>query len=311
MDTAELDLVVEDVDLEADGVVSLVLAPRAGSELPAWQPGAHLSLALPMGHRQYSLCSDPADLTHYRVAVLLSPTSRGGSRHVHEQLTAGSVVRSRPPPNLFPLVEYDEYLFIAGGIGITPLLPMVRAVDAAQRRWRLVYGGRSIESMAFREPLAQYGDKVTLAPQDSHGLLDLESLLSETTAQGVYCCGPDPLLAAVEARAASWPSGRLHVERFAAELRDETATSEPFDVMCARSGRTVRVGRSQTMLEALLESGVDVDSDCEEGICGTCELTVVSGEPDHRDDILTAEERTTLILPCVSRAHGGRIVVDA
>lgn len=311
MDAAELDLVVENVGREADGVISLTLAPRVGAELPAWQPGAHLSLTLPMGNRQYSLCGDPADLTHYRVAVLLSPTSRGGSRHVHEQLTTGSVVRSRPPRNLFPLVECDEYLFIAGGIGITPLLSMVRAVDAAQRRWRLVYGGRSLESMAFRDALAPYGDKVTLVPQDSHGLIDLESLLDGTSAPGVYCCGPDPLLTAVGARAASWPSGRLHVERFSAEPLDDAASAEPFDVVCARSGRTVQVSRSQTMLEALLAAGIDVDSDCEEGICGTCELAVVSGEPDHRDDILTEEERTTLILPCVSRAHGGRIVVDA
>jgi ferredoxin-NADP reductase len=311
MDAAELDLVVREVRAEASGVVSLALADPDGADLPAWQPGAHLGLLLPMGARQYSLCGDPLDLTCYRVAVLLSPTTRGGSQHVHERLAVGAMVRTRAPRNHFALVEADDYLFVAGGIGITPLLPMVRAAEAAHASWRLVYGGRSLESMAFREPLAEFGPKVSLVPQDTDGLIDLDTLLATSTATEIYCCGPEPLLEAVEARATSRSGRRLHLERFTASQLDVADPTEAFEVVCQKSGLTVEVGRAQTMLDALLAAGIEVDSDCEEGICGTCELAVLSGRPDHRDDILTEEERQTLILPCVSRAFGTRIVVDA
>lgn len=311
MDTNELALVVREVRREASDVVSLVLADAHGHcSLPAWQPGAHLSLDLPVGRRQYSLCSDPTD-GQYRIAVLLSPTSRGGSRHVHEQLSPGTVVHSRPPRNLFPLVAAAEYLFIAGGIGITPILPMVRAIEGQGRPWSLVYGGRSLESMAFCKELSRFGDQVLLVPQNSHGLIELGSVLGTATADAVYCCGPEPLLAAVEAHAAAWLPGRLHVERFTAESEDEGAAgNKPFEVHCQRSEKTVAVSASQSMLNALRAADFDVDSDCEEGICGTCELHLLAGEADHRDDLLTGDERGELILPCVSRAAHTHIVVD-
>ncbi|MCW2585760.1 MAG: ferredoxin [Frankiales bacterium] len=308
----QLELVVRSSTTSADGVLALVLASPDGSPLPAWEPGAHVDLVMPEVTRQYSLCGDPARRDEYRLGVLLEPASRGGSRYVHESLRTGDLVHVNPPRNHFPLVDGPAYLFIAGGIGITPLLPMIAQVAAAGRPWRLVYGGRSKASMGFLDELAEYGDQVSVQPQDVVGLLDLAGLLGGLEDALVYCCGPEPLLAAVEGHCAGWPVGRLHVERFAARAVDETLVNEAFEVECRTSGRCVSIGADQSMLDGLLAAGLTVDSDCEEGICGTCELVVLAGEPDHRDDCLTDEERLSgeIILPCVSRARGARIVVD-
>jgi ferredoxin-NADP reductase len=208
-----LELVVSQLVREAEGVVSLVLADPAGRDLPSWEPGAHLDLCLPGVTRQYSLCGDPQDRSRYRLGVLLEPASRGGSKFVHETLCAEHPVTVRPPRNHFALTDAPDYLFIAGGIGITPILPMIAQAQRAGRPWRLVYGGRTRGSMAFVEELAAYGDNVQIRPQDEFGLLDLATLLAEPGETHVYCCGPEPLLAAVEAQCESWPAGRLHVER--------------------------------------------------------------------------------------------------
>jgi ferredoxin-NADP reductase len=197
----------------AEGVVLLTLRPPEGGPVPSWEPGAHVDVEVAPGlTRQYSLCGDPADRSSLLIAVLREPAGRGGSRAVHEDLAEGDVVTVRGPRNNFPLVRAGRYLFIAGGIGITPLRPMLAAVEAAGADWRLVYGGRTREAMAFRAELCRtYGDRVTVCPQDEAGLLDLDALRAGTApGTEVYCCGPAPLLAAVEAR---WPAGSLHVER--------------------------------------------------------------------------------------------------
>jgi ferredoxin-NADP reductase len=307
----ELNLIVQRLNREADGVLSVILADPAGRDLFPWDPGAHVDVLLPGMTRHYSLCGDPSDRRHYRIGVLLESKSRGGSRYIHNVLEAGDQVTVRRPRNNFPLTDDPEYLFIGGGIGITPLLPMIAQVESRGRPWRLVYGGRLRGSMAFLDELAQYGDKVMVRPQDEYGLLDLATLLADPAQTSVYCCGPEPLLAAVEAQCETWPSGRLHVERFAALASDDIESQTPFEVECKESGITVTVPAGQTMLDALIAAGIDMNFDCREGTCGTCEVDLVEGMGDHRDAIQSAAERKAddIIFPCVSRARSPKLII--
>jgi ferredoxin-NADP reductase len=225
----------------------------------------------------------------------------------------GDRVHVRGPRNNFPLVGSPRYLFVAGGIGITPLLPMIRAAEAAGADWRLVYGGRRRASMAFLDELAGYGDRVSVRPQDETGLLDLDALLGTPQPDTlVYCCGPEPLLAAVEQRCAGWPRGALHVERFAPRPQAEPARAVAFDVVLAQSGRTLTVPPDRSILSVLEQAGVGVLSSCAEGTCGTCETTVLEGVPEHRDSVLDEQERerNDCMMICVSRACSDRLVLD-
>ncbi|MEU4251602.1 PDR/VanB family oxidoreductase [Amycolatopsis sp. NPDC026612] len=303
-----LELLVDRKEKVADGVVRLTLRAPGGEPLPPWEPGAHVDLLLPGGVvRQYSLCGDPGDTSAYRVAVLRETDGRGGSAHVHDALLAGHRVRVDGPRNHFALVDAERYLFIAGGIGITPILPMLDRVARAGRDWQLVYGGRTRASMAFTEELARHGDRVTLWPQDEHGLLDLPGLLADPRpGTAVYCCGPEPLLAAVE----SFAPADLHVERFTPKPDDGARTA--FEVELAASGRVLPVPADRSILEVVEEAGVTVLSSCREGTCGTCETGVLGGTPDHRDSVLTADERleSEVMMLCVSRACTPRLVLD-
>jgi ferredoxin-NADP reductase len=307
-------VVVEAFEPLADGVLGIVLRDAAGADLPAWEPGAHVDLEFGPGLvRQYSLCGDPADRRKWRVAVLRESQSRGGSSHVHERLAAGAELRANGPRNHFPLLESAEYLFIAGGIGITPLLPMIDAVASAGRRWRLVYGGRRRASMAFLDRLSRYGERVSVRPQDETGLLDLDPLLAEPRSDLlVYCCGPEPLIAAVEARCAGWPPDRLRVERFAPPPAEPGRTDTDFEVELAQSGRVVPVPAGVSILKAVRDAGVEVLSSCEEGTCGTCETGVLGGRVEHRDSVLTDAERAAddVMMICVSRARDARLVLE-
>ena len=311
----ELDLVLEKKETLADGVVQLTLRDPAGADLPAWEPGAHVDLVLTDElTRQYSLCGDPAERSVLQVAVLREPAGRGGSAHVHEVLAEGDTVRVSGPRNHFALVTAPRYLFLAGGIGITPILPMVAAAEAAGADWRLVYGGRTRASMAFRDRLEErHPDRVEIRPQDETGLLDLAALLDEP-AEGtaVYCCGPEPLLAAVEERCAAWPAGTLHLERFAPKAGADDGPREAFEVELAQTGTTLTVPADRSILEVVEESGVAVLSSCQEGTCGTCETGVLEGVPDHRDSVLTAEEQSAndAMMICVSRSCSARLVLD-
>jgi cytochrome P450/ferredoxin-NADP reductase len=302
-------------ELKADGVVALTLRTLDGTPLPEWTPGAHVDLILGGGvpNRQYSLCGDVDDRGGYRLGILRDEAGGGGSRHVHDRLAAGDVVRVRGPRNNFALAPSSRYLFIAGGIGITPILPMIAAAEASGADWRLVYGGRTRASMAFLDELAVHGDRVAVCPQDETGLLDLATLLGTPEPDTlVYCCGPEPLLAAVEERCAAWPSRALHLERFAARPMTEPVRAEAFDVELARTGLTLTVPPQRSILDVVEAAGVGVLSSCAEGTCGTCETGVLDGLPDHRDSVLTAEERATndCMLICVSRSCGARLVLD-
>ncbi|MFF9028928.1 PDR/VanB family oxidoreductase [Streptomyces iakyrus] len=310
MTVFEAELIVQRREFAAEGVLALTLRHPLGEPLPAWEPGAHVDVLLGPGlERQYSLCGDPADRSAWRIAVLREPAGRGGSAHVHEQLGEDAKVRVRGPRNNFRLEPAPRYRFVAGGIGITPLLPMLAAAEAAGAEWTLLYGGRTRGSMAFAEELGRYGDRVTFAPEDETGLLDLPSVLDDVPAGTlVYCCGPGPLLDAVEARC---PSGVLRVERFQPK-EQETGGNTAFEVELARSGRTLTVAPDVSVLDAVRDAGVDVLYSCTEGTCGTCETDVLDGEPDHRDSVLTDDERAAgeTMLICVSRCRGGRLVLD-
>jgi cytochrome P450/ferredoxin-NADP reductase len=310
----EADVRVERKHLEADGVLSLTLREVDGLALPPWEPGAHVDLIVPgVATRQYSLSGDPHDQDVWRLGILRDPLGSGGSLYVHDQMTEGDLVRVRGPRNNFPLVKSPNYLFIAGGIGITPMLPMIRTAEEAHAHWELVYGGRTRASMAFLDELAQYGDRVSVRPQDETGMLDLEALLGEVRPDTkIYCCGPEPLLNAVEQRVTGWPKGSLHVERFVAKPLTEPVLAEAFEVYLARADRTVTVPPDLSILSAIEKAGVDVLSSCAEGTCGTCETPVLDGVPDHRDSVLNEEEREAgnCMMICVSRACTPRLVLD-
>ncbi|MFD8484234.1 PDR/VanB family oxidoreductase [Streptomyces sp. NPDC059712] len=283
-----------------------------GEPLPAWEPGAHVDVVLGPGlERQYSLCGDPADRTRWRIAVLRETDGRGGSAHVHEEVRTGDKLRVRGPRNNFRLEPAPRYRFVAGGIGITPILPMLAAAEEAGADWSLLYGGRTRAGLAFTRELGRYGDRVTIVPEDESGLLDLAPVLDDLPPDTlVYCCGPGPLLDAVEARC---PAGRLRLERFRPKEAAVVAPAEAeFEVVLARSGRTVAVPPGVSVLDAVREAGVEVLYSCTEGTCGTCETEVVEGEPDHRDSVLTEEERAAgeTMLVCVSRCRGRRLVLD-
>jgi len=312
----EADLVLAQKETVADGVVALTLADANGQELPAWTPGAHIDLVLPGPSltRQYSLCSSPADRHAWRVGILREAKSRSGSQFIHDVLKTGDTVRVRGPRNHFSLVDAPRYLFIAGGIGITPILPMVAAVDARGVDWHLLYGGRRRASMAFLDVLAAYGERVRIYPEEEEGMLPLGSFLAPPRNDTlVYCCGPEPLLAAVEGWCASWPVGSLHFERFKSKPAEATPTvAETFEVVLQRTGITVTVPPDKSILERVEAAGLYVLSACREGICGTCETGVIEGDPDHRDSVLTPAEREAggVMMICVSRSCTPRLVLD-
>ncbi|WP_066302375.1 PDR/VanB family oxidoreductase [Arthrobacter luteolus] len=304
-------VVLEKRETLADGVVRLTLRNPDRSDFPQWQPGSHIDLVLPDFIRQYSLCSPCGDRSMLQVSVLHTPNSRGGSKYVHESLAAGTEFTINGPRNNFPLQDSRKYLFIAGGIGITPILPMIEAAEAAGREWRLAYGGRSRSSMAFADELeATYGSgKVLLYPEDTHGRIDLQGLLGLPRAKMlVYACGPAPLLNVIEDFCMGWPPGALHTELFSAAALDGSgASAEPFELDLRNSGLRLEVPVDKTVLEVVEEAGIRVLSSCRQGVCGTCEIRVAAGEVDHRDAVLSAEDKASgeTMLVCVSRAAAG------
>ncbi|MFF8605026.1 PDR/VanB family oxidoreductase [Streptomyces sp. NPDC015346] len=288
----------------AEGVVQLRLE---GTGLPAWQPGAHVDLVLPSGLvRQYSLCGDPADIDTYTVATRLVEGGRGGSREVHEQLHEGTEIEVRGPRNRFPLVDAPSYVFVAGGIGITPVLPMLRAADRAGADWRLLYCGRGRATMPYLEEIEKLGgSRVTVVAEDESGLPELGFLADTPPETVVYCCGPDGLMDAV---AAALPEGVTpRLERFSPAA---TAGGGPFEVELRRTGRTLTVAADRSVLAAVREAVPGVSYSCEQGFCGTCQQRVLEGEIDHRDELLTDAERSDSMLICVSRCAGERLVLD-
>ncbi|MDK1361688.1 PDR/VanB family oxidoreductase [Arthrobacter sp. zg-Y1219] len=314
-----MELRVRHVKWEAEGVHSLTFVHPEGADLPEWEPGAHLEIVLPSGLvRQYSLCGDPYDRCRYKVAVLREPNGRGGSAEIHDTVMTGRLLKVRGPRNRFELGYAGKYVLIAGGIGITPILSMARELGD-RKAWHLYYGGRSLESMALKDELSVLGaEHVTLVPQDTRGILDLEAIFADVDDDtAVYCCGPEGLLGAVLAQAeAAGRSAQVHFERFGAAPNapepEVSESVESFEVELRRTGCTVSVSPDQTVLEAIRAVVPDMPSSCEEGFCGTCETRVLLGQVEHRDQILSAAEREAneSMFVCVSRAKSPRIVLD-
>lgn len=310
-----LPLRVTRVSWEAEGVVGVRLSSKDGSPLPVWEPGAHIDVRLPSGlSRQYSLCGDPGERGHYDIAVRLETAGRGGSAEVHGTALVGRELTVSEVRNHFRLDAADEYLLIAGGIGVTPLLPMARALAARSADWSAVYCGRGAETMAFRDELtALGGDRVRLVDTGCAPRPDLKELVSALGPGGVvYCCGPNSLLDQVS-EVCDAAGIRCETEHFsAATAADDVEAGEEVELELHRSGLTVLAGADTTLLDAIRAAGVDIESDCEEGYCGTCETAVLEGVPDHRDVVLSKAERAAnkTFFPCVSRACGRKLVID-
>ncbi|MBE9372963.1 oxidoreductase [Saccharopolyspora sp. HNM0983] len=306
----DLAVLVDEVREVAADVVALRLRAAGGGPLPAWQPGAHVDVLLPSGRmRQYSLCGDPADRGHYRIAVRRLADGGGGSREVHG-LRPGDRLTLRGPRNAFPFATAERYLFLAGGIGITPILPMVRAAAARGADWRLVHTGRTRESMPFAAELARLDpQRVWIRPDTEYGIPASGAELLEHAPSGasVYCCGPVPMITGVRIDLPGADVGALHFERFS---EPPVTGGAAFGVQLARSGIDLQVPADRSALSVIRERLPQVAYSCRQGFCGTCRVRVLSGEVEHRDHVLTDEEREQEMMICVSRSAGGRVRLD-
>ncbi|CAM3857785.1 PDR/VanB family oxidoreductase [Bordetella tumulicola] len=303
----------------ADTVVTITLEGVQGSPLPSYEPGAHVDIRLPNGLlRSYSLTA-PYDRTRpYTIAVHRGRASGGGSSYIHEHLSPGDEVEVSVPRNLFPLLPgMHTSVLIAGGIGVTPLYCMAQHLTAQRRPWRLAYAARSRGAAAFADALQ------TLASQASAGLtlhfddeaaghvLNIENLIKEAPADAhFYCCGPGPMLDGYHAACSALERERVHCERFGGQAIQ--AASGSFEIELTRSSRTLHVGPDQTILDALLDAGIDVEYSCMQGICGSCVTPVLDGEPDHRDAFLSLDEQAAgdRIMICCSRSRSAKLVLD-
>lgn len=315
--TAVMDLQVRAVRALARDILGIELAAADGRALPGAQAGAHIDLHLPNGLvRQYSLTQTPGTPTQssYHVAVGLDAASRGGSAWIHDKLRVGASLRVGAPRNLFALdPAHCRVLLVAGGIGITPIHAMAQAAARAGLDWQLVACARSLSRLAFTEELQALGpDRVHLhGDLEAGGLIDLAHWLDAQPWDGVYACGPLPLLASLEQHTAAWPAGRYRSEKFKAEAMD-TSQAHTFELVLARSGLRGEVAAGESVLDAIERLGLDQPYSCREGLCGTCECSWLEGEPDHRDQVLDEAARTTQrrFIPCVSRSHGERLTLD-
>jgi ferredoxin-NADP reductase len=296
------------VAAEAEDVVSLRLEPVNGLPLPRWHPGAHVDLELPSGRlRQYSLCGDPAERDHYRIAVRRLPLGGGGSLELHA-LDVGTPLTLRGPRNAFPFIPVPRYLFVAGGIGITPILPMLRDAAARDADWVFVYTGRSRSTMPFLHELAGFDpSRLHIWPDDEHGVPDGRAIVElAPSGAALYACGPPAMIHAIRRELPAERVASLHFERFSPA---PVAAGRPFEIVLARSGHVVAVASDQTALAAIRSVLPNVAYSCQQGFCGTCPVPVLGGQIDHRDRCLTDDQRTSRMALCVSRGSG-RVTLD-
>ena len=298
----------------ADDIHLLELRDPGGEELPGFEAGAHVSVRVPNGLiRKYSLCNDPAERDRYVIAVKREAGGRGGSESLVRDVAEGTEVPVSAPANNFALTKSPAgYLFIAGGIGITPIMAMIRQLTATGARFKLCYCTRSPAATAFRDELSasELRGKVKIHHDggDLAKALDLWPVVEKPQGH-LYCCGPRGLMQAVRDMTGHWSPSAVHFEAFT-EAAEAKPDDRPFMVRLARSGETIAVPVGKTILEALRDHGLDVPSSCESGTCGTCRTRLISGEADHRDLVLADDERATNIMVCVSRARSDVIVID-
>lgn len=319
-DSSTLQVRVRATTYEAQHILSFELVPiDPATALPAFTAGAHIDVHLPGGLlRSYSLLNDPQETHRYRIGVNRDAHSRGGSRFMHEQLRTGTVLAIGAPRNLFEMDKSSPFnVFIAGGIGITPMLSMIARSQALGTPWRLHYAARTRQHAGFLDMLARYheqpGADVQLNFDQEPGgrMLDLNAVIAALPEGAhVYACGPQPLLAAYEQATASLPPARVHREYFAA--KEAAATDGSYTVTLARSQRTLQIQPGQTLLDGLIAIGAEPTFSCQQGICGTCEVKVLQGTPDHRDMVLTDAEKAAndRMMVCCSGAQSARLVLD-
>jgi vanillate O-demethylase ferredoxin subunit len=319
MNTAvqSITVLVADVRAEAKDVITLELRPVGGGDLPAFTPGAHLDLHLPNGMmRNYSLTNDWRERNRYVVGVGRAADSRGGSSFIHSSVRAGMQIKISAPRNNFALDEDSaSFLFIAGGIGITPIMAMVRWCIANGKPWRLIYAARSRQRTAFYEELCALGaDRVHFHFDDEAGqVLDVAEAISDRAeGESIYCCGPTPLMEAVKALTESLPSGTVRFEWFTVPESNEPQDSSSFTVRLERSKVEFEIPEQKSILEVLEDHGFELPFSCREGLCGTCVTNVLEGEPDHRDYVLSDEERESgkMMTICCSRSKTPSLTLD-
>jgi phthalate 4,5-dioxygenase reductase subunit len=303
-------------DKIADGIHILEFRDTGGQPLPEFSAGAHIAIQAPNGLlRKYSLCNDPAERDRYLVAIKREANGRGGSCNLIDNTKAGDELMVAPPVNDFGLPpRAQNFLFIAGGIGITPIMAMIREVLRQGKRFRLFYCSRSPETTAFLDELSapEFKNQVTIHYDqgDPARSLDLKPVLAERkNREHLYCCGPRPLMEAVRNMTDHWSSTAVHFEAFS-EAETHKPTDKPFKLRLARSGEVLDVPTTKTILEVLRDRGLEVPSSCETGTCGTCRTKMLAGEADHRDLVLAEHERADTIMICVSRAKGDEITID-
>jgi len=311
-------LKINEIRALAEGINAYELVDLNGLILPEFLPGSHIDLYLDNGLiRQYSLCGDPSDRFRYTVGVLREQAGRGGSAYIHDTLRVGSMIKVSAPRNNFRLVLAQNYLFIAGGIGITPVLPMLRAVRKSGAAFRLFYCTRSPERTAFRDELRAFCDDESVVIHHDNGDpargLDLTKILADhVLGTRLYYCGPPGLMAAIARACAHWPANAVHFEHFSAQsqAKNESRTNSPFRIKIVETGAEYEVAADETIVNVLRCHGINVDTSCEEGYCGTCMTRYTAGEPDHRDTVLDAESRRSYMLICCSRSMTPLLELD-
>jgi vanillate O-demethylase ferredoxin subunit len=318
---SKIDVVVSSIRSEATGILSFELRHAHGGTLPQFTAGAHLDVELGDGLvRSYSLVNSPAESHRYVIAVNLDRNSRGGSRHMHEHVRVGDRLRVSVPSNNFPLDEGAAHsVFIAGGIGVTPIWSMIQRLDALGRSWELHYACRSQDCVAFHQVItdaaAKAGSKVRvhLDAEAKGRFLDLAAIVNNAPAGSVfYCCGPAPMLEAYKHATKALPPERARLEHFGAATATPGAAAADFTVVLGRSGKEFKVKEGVTILETLLQNGISHNYSCTQGVCGTCETKVLEGIPDHRDWVLSEDKKASnkVMLICCSMSKTDRLVLD-
>lgn len=312
-----IEVIVANKRTEAEGICSFELAREDGQPLPAFSAGAHIDVHLGQGLiRQYSLCNGASETHRYQIAVLNEPTSRGGSRHLHEAIQEGHRLCISEPRNLFPLDPgAQRTLLFAGGIGITPILCMAERLSHAGAPFELYYSVRSRDRAAFAERLqaSAFATHVHLCFDDQQPLDAKAVLATPDAGTHLYVCGPGGYMGYIldSARSQGWPEERLHREYFSA-APEATAPGDAFDIEIASSGEVLRVEADQTIIDVLYDAGIDVPVSCEQGVCGTCVTRILGGTPEHRDSFFTDAQRALndQFTPCCSRAKSPRLILD-
>ncbi|MEV0188261.1 PDR/VanB family oxidoreductase [Kitasatospora purpeofusca] len=313
-------VLVSYIEKLSNDILGFTLASATGRPLPEFQAGAHIDVHLPNGAcRQYSLCNTYEKNGTYQIAVKLEPASRGGSVFLHESIAEGDILQIGSPKNLFSLDPRARHaLLLAGGIGVTPILSMARHLSADGEPFTFEYFVRSREDAAFLDTLeedpalrANTNLAIGLTPEETTSRLT-EILADQVAGTHVYVCGPGPFVSAARKAAEHWSSGSVHFESFSAAEFQHTGQDEEFEVVLAKTGRTLKVRDDQTIADTLKAEGVSVETSCGQGICGTCRTEVLAGSPDHRDMILSDSEKESraVMMVCVSRAAGGTLVLD-